>query len=65
MADSVEEWAGVILCNFERETGWPFVHEWQAKRGSLPPGKRLMPKTPFFLGGAYKVENLLARWRAG
>jgi hypothetical protein len=60
IADSVEEWAGVILSNYKRETGWPFVHEWQAKNGPLPLGKRLMPKTPFFMGGEYKIENLWA-----
>jgi hypothetical protein len=60
MAASVEEWAGVILANDRTETGWPFVHEWQQKNGRLPLGKRLMPKTPFFLGGEYKMENLWA-----
>jgi hypothetical protein len=60
MAKTVEEWAGVILSNYRTETGWPFVHEWQQKNGVLPLGKRLMPKTPFFLGGEYKVENLWA-----
>jgi hypothetical protein len=60
MAESVEEWAGVILSNYRVETGWPFVHEWQEKNGPLPLGKRLMPKTPFFLGGEYKIENLWA-----
>jgi hypothetical protein len=60
LANSIEEWAGVILSEHRRETGWPFVHEWQAKNGPLPRGKRLMPKTPFFLGGEYKIENLWA-----
>jgi hypothetical protein len=60
MAESVEEWAGVILSNYRTETGWPFVHEWQEKNGRLPLGKRLMPKTAFFLGGEYKIENLSA-----
>jgi hypothetical protein len=60
MADSVERWAGVILSNYKTETGWPFVHEWQAKNGPLPLGKRLMPKTPFVMGGEYKVDNLWA-----
>ena len=27
MAESVEEWAGVILSNYRAETGCPFVHE--------------------------------------
>src|SRR5215813_6409344 len=60
MADSLEAWAGVILRNYETETGWSLAHEWQAKNGPLPLGKRLMPKTPFFLGGEYKIENLWA-----
>jgi hypothetical protein len=60
MAESVEKWADVILANYKTETGWPFVHEWQQKNGPLPLGKRLMPKTPFFLGGEYKIENLWA-----
>jgi hypothetical protein len=60
MAQSVEEWAGVILSNYRAETGWPLVREWQEKNGPLQLGQRLMPKTPFFLGGTYKVENLWA-----
>jgi hypothetical protein len=60
LADSIEEWAGVILSDCRRETGWPLVHEWQLKNGPLAPGKRLMPKTPFFLGGEYQIENLWA-----
>jgi hypothetical protein len=60
MSKTVEEWAGVILSNYRTETGWPFVHEWQERNGVLPLGKRLMPKTPFFLGGEYKIENLWA-----
>jgi len=60
VGESVEKWAGVVLSNYKRETGWPFVHEWQAKNGPLPLGKRLLPKTPFFMGGEYKIENLWA-----
>jgi hypothetical protein len=48
IAESVENWASVILSNYESETGWPFLHEWQSKNGPLPLGKRLLPKTPFF-----------------
>jgi hypothetical protein len=60
MATSIEEWARVILSDYRTQTCWPLVHEWQEKNGRLPLGKRLMPKTPFFLGGEYKVENLYA-----
>jgi hypothetical protein len=60
LADSIDEWAGVILSDHRKETGWPLIHEWQATNGPLQPGKRLMPKTPFFLGGEYRIENLWA-----
>ncbi|MGD0792326.1 MAG: hypothetical protein ABR920_11210 [Terriglobales bacterium] len=60
MADSLENWADIILRDFDRETGWTFANKWQAENGPLPPGKRLMPKSPFFLGGAYSLENLWA-----
>ena len=51
MGGSLEKWAGLILSNHQAETGWPFAHEWQEKNGPLSFGERLMPKTPFFLGG--------------
>lgn len=60
MSDSLEKWAEVILGNHSFETGWPFVHDWQAQHGPLPRGKRLMPSTPFFLGGEYSLANLWA-----
>lgn len=60
MADSLEKWAEVLLSNYRFETGWPFAHDWQKRHGALPHGKRLMPKTPFVLGGEYSVSNLWA-----
>jgi hypothetical protein len=60
MAASIEDWAGVVLDNYRVETGWPLASEWQKTYGILPQGKRLLPKTPFFLGGSYDVENLWA-----
>jgi hypothetical protein len=60
MADSIEQWADVILTNPRSETRWPFIHDWQSKNGALPVGKRLLPKIPFFLGGEYNIENFWA-----
>lgn len=60
MADSIESWAGVILSDYKAETGWALAHAWLEKNGPLEAGKRLMPKTPFFLGGEYNLENLWA-----
>jgi hypothetical protein len=60
MADSLENWAEIILQNYDRETGWKFATAWQAQNGPLPHGNRLMPKIPFLLGGACSMENLWA-----
>lgn len=59
-SDSLEKWAARILSNDRVETGWPLAHEWQTMNGPLPNGQRLMPKTPFFMGGEYTLENLWA-----
>jgi len=60
LAGSLEQWADGLLRDRNRETGWTFAHKWQLENGTLPHGKRLMPKTPFFLGGAYTLDNLWA-----
>lgn len=60
LAASLEDWAGVILDDFEAQTGWPLMRDWQIRHGPLPRGKRLVPATPFVLGGSFAVENLRA-----
>lgn len=60
VAGSLEEWAKVILDNYETETGYSLAHEWQRLNGPLPSGQRLLPKIPFVLGGDYMVDNLYA-----
>ena len=60
VANSIENWAKALLANYIQETGWELAKEWQAKNGPLPAGKRLMPETPFFLGGRYSLDNLWA-----
>jgi hypothetical protein len=60
MADSLKNWVDIVLRNYDYETGWTFANRWQAENGPLPHGKRLMPKSPFFLGGSYTMENLWA-----
>ena len=57
-ADSIEDWADLILSDYSMQTGWKLAHQWQAANGPLPPGKRLMPKIPFILGGEYSLDNL-------
>jgi hypothetical protein len=58
LADSIDGWAENILRDYKTETGWPLASRWQADGGPLPAGKRLVPTTPFFLGGKYSIENL-------
>src|SRR5215813_7699639 len=59
-APTIEEWAAKILEDYNYETGYQFAHDWQLQNGPLTAGKRLLPKIPFVLGGAYEVENLYA-----
>jgi len=60
LANSIENWAAIILRDHRTETGWPLIQEWQDLNGPLAPGKWLMPNTPFFLGGEFSLSNLLA-----
>jgi len=60
VADCLEAWATVVLADYEMLTGYPLAHAWQKTNGPVPDGRRLMPKTPFVLGGSYSVDNLYA-----
>jgi hypothetical protein len=58
IASNIEEWAQCVLENHEELTGHPLAHKWQARNGVLPQGQRLLPRTPFIMGGEYAIENL-------
>jgi len=60
LASSLESWANELLQSYERLTGYPLARSWQLVNGPIPVGKRLLPKIPFILGGAYEVSNLYA-----
>jgi hypothetical protein len=60
VSGTVEEWAQHVLANIEVETGYPLAHSWQTVHGSLRPTERLVPKTPFALGGEFTLDNLRA-----
>jgi hypothetical protein len=60
MSASIGEWAAEILADPAFRTGQPLAISWQAKNGHLLRGQRLIPKTPFVLGGKYEIENLYA-----
>jgi hypothetical protein len=59
IANDLEEWASIVLDD-DTQTLWPLVDAWQRRHGALGPGKRLVPKVPFVLGGEFVVENLYA-----
>ena len=44
LADSFEAWAKVILEDYEFQTGYPLLHEWQKEHGPLSESQRLVPK---------------------
>lgn len=58
IAKSLEDWAGLILRDYEVQTGFSLAHRWQAVYGALPEGNRLVPKVPFTCGGQFSIENL-------
>jgi hypothetical protein len=60
LTDSIEDWAGLILSDYRNQSRWPLLHQWQELNGPLLLGQRLMPKTPFFLGGKYELGNFWA-----
>lgn len=60
VGDSVEAWVEILLSDYKNITGYPLAHAWQSINGSIPIGKRLLPKIPFILGGEYSVGNLFA-----
>jgi hypothetical protein len=58
LADTLDDWAAIILEDYNVRTGYGLAHAWQKENGSIPSVMRLMPKTPFVLGGEYSTQNL-------
>jgi hypothetical protein len=58
VCSKIEDWAGLILADYEFRTGFPLAHSWQEQHGALPVGSRLLPKIPFVCGGQFAVKNL-------
>ncbi len=60
IAADLERWAQLVLDDYSFQTGHPLAREWQLSHGPLAPGKRLVPKKPFLIGGDHAVSNLFA-----
>lgn len=58
VAQSIEEWAAWIIDDWNVATGYPLAKAWQDEHGELEPGERLVPITPFVMGGEFELENL-------
>ncbi len=52
--------ANFIESNARVETGWPLWVEWTSLYSGIEWPMRLIPKTPFVLGGEFNVNNLIA-----
>ena len=60
MANDLNEWAQIILDDYDYWTGYSLGNQWQSTHRTLQYDERLIPKTPFVLGGEYEVNNLTA-----
>ena len=65
IAEDVEGWAETILKDYNLWTGYKLAHTWQMANGRIPAGSRLVPITPFVLGGKYTIKPALGRCRQG
>lgn len=57
-SNSLEEWASIIISDYDYETGWSLASGWQKNNRKLLDSERLLPKIPFSLGGGYVISNL-------
>jgi hypothetical protein len=60
LCETIPEWCDQILNDAEYLTGFPLAQEWQHANGPIPSGSRLVPVTPFVLGGEFACSNLIA-----
>jgi hypothetical protein len=60
LSASVGEWAEKIMLDYDLLTGHKLAKSWQEANGAIASGNRLMPKTPFVLGGEFSRDNLFS-----
>jgi hypothetical protein len=60
IGESIEDWAGWLLAEPDKRGTWSFATAWQKAHGALEHDERLLPRTPFVLGGDYSEDNLAA-----
>lgn len=57
----IMEWSSLILDDYEVQTGYPVMHDWQVDNGPIPLGCRLAPALPFFLGGEFDPKEMRSK----
>ena len=57
-AENIDDWAKIILDDYEYHTAWPLMHDWQVDNGAIGYGYRLIPIKPFVMEGEFAVDNL-------
>jgi hypothetical protein len=60
IAADTDEWAAKILDDYSFWSGHPVARAWQSQHSPLPVGSRLIPTTPFVLGGKFEATNVHA-----
>lgn len=60
MAEDLAGWCRALLDDFDFQTGYSLIAEWQRTHGPIGLQERLVPRTPFVLGGDYAIDNLVA-----
>lgn len=60
IANSLDEWANLLLEDFPILTGHPLVHDWQLRNGPLQAADHLVSKIPFVMGGDFSAANCYA-----
>ena len=59
IASSLEDWAKMLLRDYNYYTGYSLASTWQKINGPLQVGSRLIPKQLFVLGGEFQTSNLM------
>jgi hypothetical protein len=59
LCSDLEEWADLVCSDYYAQTGYKIARDWQAARGAIQPGNRLVPIHPFITSaGTYELDNL-------
>lgn len=61
IGDTLDDWAAWLLDDPDEHAAASFAAAWQDRHGALAHDERLLPRTPFVLGGGFDDDNLVVR----